>query len=133
MRQERMFLRLVGLLGALAISLAAVGLYGVTAFSVAQRRREIGIRIALGAGVRAVIETVTRQAAVIVAAGVVLGLLAAAAFARALESMLFGVQPLDAKSYVGAAILFAAVAIIACIIPARSAALVDPTEALRAE
>jgi putative ABC transport system permease protein len=132
-REERLFLKFVTLLGVLAVTLAAVGLYGVTAYSVAQRRREIGIRIALGAGVRKVVATVTRQSAFIVGAGVAVGLLGAAGFARALQSMLFGVARLDAVSYAGAALVFTVVALLACVVPARSAARVPPTEALRAE
>ena len=132
-REERVFLKLVGVLGLLAIVLAAVGLYGLTAYSVMQRRREIGIRIALGASVRSVINIVMRRAALIATIGVGAGLLAAAILARALEKMLFGVERLDLVSYAGAALFFALVATAACIVPARLAASVDPTEALRAE
>lgn len=82
---------------------------------------------------RSVVQLVTRQAAVTVVLGVTIGLLTAAGLARALEALLFGVERLDLVSYAGAATVFALVALVACIVPARSAASVDPTEALRAE
>jgi putative ABC transport system permease protein len=130
---QRIFSRLLGLLSALAVTLAAVGLYGVVAFGVAARRRELGVRLALGARGRDVAWVVLRHAASIVAAGVVLGLGGAWGLSRVLENRLFGVAPVDPASYTAAALLFATVAGLACWAPARRAMRVDPVVTLREE
>jgi len=130
---ERIFSRLLGLLSVLAVTLAAVGLYGVVAFGVAARRRELGVRLAMGAEARDVASVVLRHAATIVAAGVVLGLGSAWALSRVLESRLFGVRPVDPASYAAAALLFASVAAVACWTPTRRAMRVDPAVTLREE
>lgn len=130
---ERIFSRLLGLLSILAVTLAAVGLYGVVAFGVAARRREFGVRLALGAQSHDVASIVVRQAASIVAAGVALGIGAAWALSRVLESRLFGVAPDDPASYAAAALLFGTVAAMACWAPARRAMRVDPAVTLREE
>ncbi len=131
--EERTFSRLVGLLSILAVTLAAVGLYGVVAFGVAGRRREFGVRLALGAEARNIASVVLRQAASIVGAGTVLGLGGAWALSRVLRSRLFGVAPEDPASYGTAALLFAVVAAAACWIPTRRAMRVDPAVTLREE
>jgi ABC-type antimicrobial peptide transport system permease subunit len=117
----------------LAVVLAATGLYGVLSYNVSQRRREIGVRSALGAGRGALVGLVLRQGLGVTAAGLALGLAGAAALSRLLESLLFGVEPLDAVAFAAAPLLLLAVAILACLVPARRAAAVDPTEALRCE
>jgi len=131
--EERIFSRLLGLLSILAVTLAAVGLYGVVAFGVVARRRELGVRLALGAEARDVASVVLGHAASIVSAGVVLGLGGAWALSHVLESRLFGVAPVDPASYVAAALLFATVAGVACWAPTRRAMRVDPAVTLREE
>jgi predicted permease len=129
--ERRTFGRLLGLLSALAVLLAAVGLYGVTAFAVAGRRREFGIRLALGAERGRIARLVVRYATQIIGAGIVLGLLGGYALSTVLESRLFGVEPLDVASYAGAALLFAVVAAAACWIPTLAAMRVDPVTTLK--
>jgi ABC-type antimicrobial peptide transport system permease subunit len=121
---------LTGAFAALALTLAAVGIFGVLAFSVSQRTREFGIRMALGAQSTAVLRMVLREALAIAAAGIATGLIAAAALTRSLASLLFGVAPLDLLTFAGAAALLATVALAACAIPAWRAARVDPAVAL---
>jgi predicted permease len=117
----------------LALLLAATGLYGVLSYNVSQRRREIGVRSALGARPAAIVGLVLRQVLAVTAAGLALGLAGSAALTRLLESLLFGVTPLDAVAFGAAPVLLLAVALVACLVPARRAAAVDPTEALRSE
>lgn len=133
MAEERLFSRMIGLLALLAAVLAGVGLYSVIAYSVAQRTREIGIRMALGAESGRVVGLVAREAGGLVIAGAVIGTAAAAGFSRLLESRLFGVEPLDPAIYFVAGILFLLVTLAASTIPARAATRVDPMVALRAE
>jgi predicted permease len=133
LREQSAFARMITLLGALAALLAAVGLYGVIAFTVAGRRRELGIRLALGADGQEIAGLVARYALGIVAFGTVAGLAAAYGLSRLLESRLFGVAPADPASYAGSALLFAAVAAVACWAPTRSAMRVDPVVTLRSE
>jgi predicted permease len=124
--------RLLGILAALAAVLSAVGLYGVISHSVAERRREFGIRAALGASQRNVWRLVLRQAAVIVGAGVAVGLVGAYAFAQVLSTRLVGVSALDPILWATAAALLIAVAIAASVRPALAAGRVDVNETLRA-
>lgn len=131
--REELFARVLRLLAILATALAAVGLYGLVSYSVVQRTREIGIRVALGARVGAVVGLVARQFALLVAIGTIAGLLGAVALSRLLASQLFGVAPLDPLTYAMAATILALVALIASIIPARAATRVDPVHALKAE
>ncbi|HET7697333.1 MAG TPA: ABC transporter permease [Vicinamibacterales bacterium] len=114
-----------------ALLLAAVGIAGVLAISVAQRRQEIGIRLALGAQPRRVTGMIVREGMVLVAAGLAIGLPAAFAAARLLRSLLFETAPHDAVSFVAAAIVLCAVAAVACAVPAVRASRVDPVTALR--
>jgi len=116
-----------------AVVLAAIGIYGVLAFIVTHRQREIGIRMALGAGSAAVIALIVRQSAVQIVIGLVAGLGGAALLSRYLEGLLFGVTPLDTVTYAVAGVTFALVALAAAYSPARRATKVDPLVALRAE
>jgi predicted permease len=119
--------------GGLALLLSAIGVYGVMAFSVARRTREIGVRMALGAHRGAVLRLVVADGMRLVAAGAVLGLAAALAGARWLESFLYGISTVDGMTFVSVALILGLVALIACLIPARRAAKVDPLVALRSE
>ena len=129
----RFYLTLIGLFAALAVVLAAVGLYGVVAYLVTRRTREIGVRMALGAGRGSIAKLVLGQGVRPAAWGLALGLVAAWLGARALESLLFQVDPTDPFIFGGVALLLAGVVTAATLIPARSATRVDPVEALRAE
>jgi putative ABC transport system permease protein len=131
--QRRFTLALLALFGGLAMALAAVGIYGVVSCAVTSRTREMGIRMALGAERRDVLAMVLRQAAVLAAAGLVAGLAASFALTRFLSSLLFEVRTTDLATLAMIAALLAAVALAASYLPARRAASVDPTVALRYE
>ncbi len=124
---------LVGMMGGIGLVLAVVGLYGIISYVANHRTREIGIRMALGARVGSAIWLVLRQGMILILAGVILGLYAAEAFTRLLVNMLFGVSPLDVPSFLMGAALLLIVAFLACYLPARRAAQVDPMVTLRAE
>jgi putative ABC transport system permease protein len=131
--QRRFAMQVVGLFGLLAMMLAGIGIYGVMAYSVSQRTREIGIRVALGASQGAILRWVLRQGMTLIVVGVSAGLVGAFALTRLLRSLLFGVAPTDLVTYVSLATLLALVALLACYIPARRATKVDPLVALRYE
>ena len=131
--EERLLARLLSLFALLAVALAAIGLYGVIAYSVARRRREIGIRMALGARSATVVELVARQSFMLLAVGVLLGTFGGYALSRVLASRMYGVTPVDPATYILAIAGFATVAALASAIPARSATRVDPIETLRQE
>ncbi len=118
---------------ALALVLAATGLYGVLTYNLSQRRREMGIRVALGATRAGILRLVLREGLAITAAGLVLGIGAAWGVTRVMRSLLFGVTPTDPASFVIAPLALLAVALIACLLPARRASVVDPAEVLRSE
>jgi predicted permease len=130
---RRLTLVLLGIFSALALILAAIGIYGVVAYSVALRTQEIGIRMALGAQRQDVLRLVLGQGARIAFFGVAIGLAAAAALARLLSSLLFSVSASDPITFTAVAVLLIAVALLACCIPARRALRVDPIIALRYE
>jgi putative ABC transport system permease protein len=133
MSRRRFTMQVVGLFGILALLLAAVGIYGVIAYSVTQRTREIGIRVALGASRSAILRWVLKQGLVLTLAGVVVGLVGALALTRLLRSLLFGIGPTDIVTYGVLAAVLTIVALLACYIPARRATKVDPLIALRYE
>jgi ABC-type antimicrobial peptide transport system permease subunit len=124
---------LMGAFGALALLLAAVGLYGVIAYSVSLRTREVGIRMAVGADRSRIVRMVLAQGARLAAAGIVVGGLVSLATARVLASLLYGVSPFDPAAYAFACGLLLAVACLANLVPALSAARIDPLRALKAE
>jgi len=124
---------LAGGFAAMALLLALIGLYGVIAYSVSQRTREIGVRIAIGADPRAVRRMILREAAWLSGIGIAVGLLLAAVAAGFLRKVLFGVSPWDPGTMAGIAALLAVTSLVASFIPARRAAAVDPVDALRAE
>jgi putative ABC transport system permease protein len=131
--QPRFQATLLTLFGALALLLAACGIYGVLAYTVTQRHREIGVRMALGAQPRDVLSLVIGQGLKLVLLGAGLGLVLALALLRLIQSLLYGVKPTDPKTFAGAALLLVAVSLLACWLPARRASRVDPMEALRHE
>jgi ABC-type antimicrobial peptide transport system permease subunit len=129
--QERVMATLASAFALLALVLACVGLYGLLAYSVAQRTKEIGIRMALGAPASRVVAHVLRGGARLVAIGIAAGLPAAWAVTRLVESMLFGLTPTDPAALGGAIVLLVAAAQAAAWLPARRASRVDPLTALR--
>ena len=131
--QERLFANLSSFFGALALSLACIGLYGVMSYGVTRRTSEIGIRIALGATPSGVTRMVMRETMVVVVIGVTIGLGTAAATTHLIRSMLFGLAPTDTVTIVFAVLLMIAVAALAGYLPARRASKVDPMIALRYE
>jgi predicted permease len=131
--RERLVTSLATGLGVVALALAAIGLYGLLAYSVATRTREIGIRVALGANSLGVVTLVLRQGARLALSGIAIGVVAAAALSRFVDGMLFGLTPLDPATFVGVSVLLATTAFLASCIPARRAMRVDPIISIRAE
>ena len=123
----------IDVFAALALVLAAVGLYGVMAYQVAQRTRELGIRMALGADQRQVLRFVLREGLGLAMLGAACGIALSLGLSRLLAGMLFGVTPRDVPTFAGVSITLIAVALVACYLPARRATKVDPTVALRYE
>jgi putative ABC transport system permease protein len=131
--RRRLFVVLTGVFACVALLLAAAGMYGVVAYSVTQRTREIGIRVALGAERVDLLQLIILRAAKLALAGELIGFLVALGITRFLASMLFGMHAADPLTLLGVAILLTSVALIACYVPARRAARVDPMVALRYE
>jgi putative ABC transport system permease protein len=130
---RRIAMLLLSVFSGLALTLAGVGIYGVIAYSASQRTREIGVRMALGARPADVLALILRQSGLLVLAGVVLGLAAALALTRLMETLVFDVKPSDPMTYVLTPLVLLSVAFLASYLPARRAARVDPMEALRYE
>jgi putative ABC transport system permease protein len=130
---SRLLAGALGLFGGIALLLAAIGLYGVISYSVAQRTYEIGVRAALGADTSRVLKLVVTQGLRLVIAGLVIGLAGALAVTRVLDSALFGISTTDPITFIAMSALLTAVAMIATAIPARRAARIDPMVALRTE
>jgi ABC-type antimicrobial peptide transport system permease subunit len=133
MAQTSFTLVMLAIAALMALLLGLVGLYGVISYTVAQRTREIGIRLALGAQPRALKSLFVRRGLALAAAGAAIGLGASAGLARLISSLLFGVRPIDPPTYAAVALMLMAAAALASYLPARRAAGVDPVEALKAE
>ena len=133
LRQRRFIMSLLGGFAVFALFLAAIGIYGVLSYVTAARTREIGVRVALGARRDQVVRLVFRQAAAPVLLGLLGGVAAAFGLSRFMESLLYGVVPGDPATYLVAPLAFAAVAVLACLVPARRALRVDPMIAIRAD
>ena len=131
--QARFTTLLLGLFAALALTLATIGIYGVISLLVTRRRQEIGIRMALGARPGLILGMVLRRGLALAAVGVVIGLGSALVLTRVLGSMLYGVSRFDATTFAAVPLLLAAVAVLACVVPASRAATVNPVVALREE
>jgi putative ABC transport system permease protein len=127
----RFYLSLLGAFGALAGLLAVLGVYGLTSYSVAQSRRDIGIRMAIGARGQDVVRMFLREGLTLTAGGLALGIVGAYALTRLMAALLFGVTPTDATTFVATGLLMGAVALVASFVPARRSAAVDPLSALR--
>jgi putative ABC transport system permease protein len=128
---RRLYVVVIGFFAAAATLLAAIGTYGVVAYTVGQRSREIGIRRALGASVAGVVALVGQRAIRLIVAGIAAGVAAAMAFTQVLRVQLFGVTPQDPVTYAGACVLLLLVGLAACVLPLRRALAIDPTTALR--
>jgi predicted permease len=131
--QPRFYMTMLAAFAGIALLLAAIGIYGVISFTVAQRSRELGIRIALGASTGRVLRQVLGEGLALTGSGVVIGLIAAFGLTRLISTMLFGVAAVDPVTFGGVAVMLVAIAVLASWLPARRAAAVDPVIAMRAE
>jgi putative ABC transport system permease protein len=131
--QARMAAKLFGFLGALALLLALAGIYGVMSYAVSQRQREIGIRVALGARPQSVVSMLLGRGMVVVAVGLVIGLVVAALLGRAVEALLYGLSGTDLVTFAATTVILAGVAFVATLVPARRATAVDPVAVLKAD
>jgi putative ABC transport system permease protein len=129
--QQALYGKMFAAFAAIALALAAVGVYGVISYAVSQRTQEIGVRVALGAQHGDVLRLVLRDGALLGGIGIVIGLVGALAVTRFLRTMLFGISPFDPTSFAGVSLILAGIALFASYVPARRAAKVDPVEALR--
>jgi ABC-type transport system, involved in lipoprotein release, permease component len=133
LRTPRFDMVLLAVFGGAALLLAAIGTYGLFAYMVSRRTREIGIRLALGAGQRQIVASVVRDGLMLAVGGVVGGTFASILLVRGLSGMLAGVSALDPLALAGSATLLIAIAVLACLVPARRAGRVDPVVTLAAE
>lgn len=133
LQQQRMVMALLLSFAGLALVLSAMGIYSLLSYFIAQRTREIGVRMAMGARPVHVFGMVLKDGVQMILGGVVLGVISALAVTQLMVSMLFGVKPSDPATFVVVAVLLSAIALLACYVPARRAAKVDPMEALRYE
>jgi ABC-type antimicrobial peptide transport system permease subunit len=124
---------MLGIAGAMALVLGVIGIYGVIAYAVSQKRREIGIRLALGAQPREVRRMFLRQGLGLTGIGAAIGLAVAICLTRLMNSLLFGISPLDPVTYAGVPLVLATAAVLASYLPARRAAAIDPVETLKME
>jgi ABC-type antimicrobial peptide transport system permease subunit len=129
--QPRFTMLLLGIFSATALALSVIGIYGVLSYWVAQRRYELGIRLALGAQPTDILRVVVRQGFMLAVAGIAIGLIAALLLTRLMSSLLYQVGTLDLATFTVTPLLFLAIALLASYLPARSAMRVDPAEALR--
>jgi ABC-type antimicrobial peptide transport system permease subunit len=131
--QERLLAELAGFFGALALVLAMIGLYGTMSYAVTQRQVEFGIRIALGARRKSILQLIMRDVALVLTSGLAAGIVLSLASVKVLNKLLYGLQPRDSATMIAAAVLLAAMALVAAYLPARRATRVDPMAALRYE
>ena len=131
--EPRLYAILLGIFAGVAVTLAAVGIYGVIAYGVSQRRHEIGVRISLGAGTGTVLRGVVGQGLLLAGGGIALGLVGSLALSRVLSGLLVGVEPTDPGTFVAVTMLVTTIAAGAAFVPAMRAARVDPVEAMRGE
>jgi putative ABC transport system permease protein len=131
--QASFTMMLIAIAATVALLLGAIGIYGVVSYIVAQRTGEIGVRLAMGAEPRSVARMVLGQSAVVIVAGITVGLVAAFAGTQLIQSLLFGISPRDPAVFVATTLLLLGVAFVACWLPARRAARLSPLDALRAE
>jgi ABC-type antimicrobial peptide transport system permease subunit len=131
--QRRLSMILLGAFSAIALLLASIGIYGVLAYSVTQRSRELGIRMALGAARGRVLRLVIGQGMALAAVGILIGLAGALALTRLLGTQLYSIKPTDPATFAGVSFLLAAIAFVATLVPALRATRVDPVVALREE
>jgi ABC-type antimicrobial peptide transport system permease subunit len=130
---QRLAAWLAAIVGVTGVLLAALGIYGVAAYHVSQRRREIGVRLAMGALREQVLGMIVRHTGRLFVVGAALGLATAAMLTRLLEGMLYGVRPLDLMSFAGGAIVLGVLALVATLVPGVRAVSINPVDALRAE
>jgi len=130
---QRFNMLLLSIFAVTALVLGSVGVYGVMSYMVAERTREIGIRLALGAGPRRVVNLVLRRCLVLTVTGISIGVAAALALTRVMSGLLYDISPTDAATFVAAGLILGVVAVAAAVVPARRATRVDPISALRCE